>query len=279
MTVPEPAAPPPPPEVADTYELVTEDLTTADRMVIQPNRGRCPNCNVALAKGAVICMNCGLNLLEGKGITTAVLAGGAAGAAAGPQDVHDADFGPILATQSALARALERREFEEPPDRIADLYLPLGFIVLGIVLIVVGSVRATDTPLEAAILTGLVMAVQLCFMVPLMLVALIISAKLFGVSFGTLFLGLFKLTGLALGPATVADFIFVTIAPFFAIGIYGLVAVVFLMFLLYAIFMGIPMSKMFKLEATEVMQTIWVIVTAKLVSVVFGGMLIYVLMS
>jgi hypothetical protein len=109
--------------------------------------------------------------------------------------------------------------------------------------------------------------------VPLMLVALMLTAKIMGIGYGPLSTSLLKLAGIAMGPLALADMILMGIlGATMGLGIW------FGMFL-YLVFAGVPLSYMFDLELDETCATLVVIIALEMFFNVFVWAFILALFS
>ncbi|MEM8737414.1 MAG: hypothetical protein AAGG38_02910 [Planctomycetota bacterium] len=206
----------PVPEI-DPYDLDLPDLPPASdtgpaagslRRLGGSSAGKCPSCNTGLREGAVICLNCGFNLAEGKKIQTVL-----SGAAAGP--IPDQ---PLPEKQGKLERAAARQDYDREVEadmarvfRRQEVIAPavvagLGLLILALnVLVIIPRVYAelgllarfvpnASIQVEGLVASGVLLVLQ----VPCLLAGLFAVAALFGSSFGDLFSALRKLVALAL---------------------------------------------------------------------------------
>jgi uncharacterized Zn finger protein (UPF0148 family) len=185
-----------------------------------PGTARCPSCGNAVKSGAVICINCGFHIREGKQLQTAVDLG-EDDASENKKKTRKQKKAQRTAQPSgeqplgqgkAIKERLADREDKVHASKVIDIYVPLAMIAIGIVITLVDflflinwSITTGGGPSAAvaAISIGaalILMAVFTVMNVIFMLVALFVSAKILGVGFGPLHIGLLKLTGLALGP-------------------------------------------------------------------------------
>ncbi len=108
------------------YELSLSDSDVED-VHMDPNAGRvggkggpspthCPNCNSKLKPGAVLCINCGYNLAEGKKINTAMGQGGKKGRKKARDEESSEDIAAISAGPYAGLTAQYQRDAERQED-------------------------------------------------------------------------------------------------------------------------------------------------------------------
>ena len=235
----------------------------------------CPSCNLPMKASALVCLNCGYNIRDGAKVQTRVLepmvqptlsrsltgdpiakaAHGAGDAATGaPQAAAGTDALAHMRRPTGVAQSLRRRDDDRRDSPFIDIYLPVIFIIVGVMLYAYAAISADMSPAVVARDIALYVAV----MVPLLLATLYLTARLIGTAYGSLGIGLLKLTGLALGPMALAD----------VIGAYILGATLgagflFVMFLRIVI-VGIPLSKMFDLDLGETMLTLVFIIAIRI---------------
>jgi hypothetical protein len=114
--------------------------------------GRCPSCGQAVKHSAVICVNCGFNLAEGKKLKTDVAVEPDAPAPAAKPGVEPPPKAPAPAPAKHLpgatfasASMAKKKAIEEENQevlkkaRFTDLYLPVGLIILGFIMIVLNA--------------------------------------------------------------------------------------------------------------------------------------------
>jgi|GEM_PF-1243584 len=236
---PEPAAEPTPepgPAPAaepDVYEVDLPDASGASPAGVEPGTApanastKCPSCNGRLRPGAVVCMNCGFNRVEGGKIQTRVESGPAPAAAGDPPEpAATPPRGGVAAPEPGderLRRALARTagEQEEAAARerrfhFQENILPLILIGAG-VLVAVFNALVLAKPSQNAGLTpdelswglgvsrgeaaaayfagaGKLLLVQ----IPCLLAGLFFCASVMGSAFGTLGTVLKKLLALTL---------------------------------------------------------------------------------
>lgn len=162
----------------------------------------CPSCGRTVKPGSVLCVNCGLNLTEGRKLQTSVVADG--------QAVADGTAPPELSDpneyQSEAELEAERR------GRWEDLHLPLILVGVGSFIAVINYLFLVDPtgftdrlppnlqsfgPVVVRLIMLIAFAVRAVISVPFLLLGIVVVAKLFGTSFGGLFTALLKLLALA----------------------------------------------------------------------------------
>ncbi len=210
-----------------------------------PSRGavptRCPNCNSKLKVGAVICVNCGYHVEKGARLDTQVgeAAGSDSDAKAAKSNVaglgaYASLIGAAGLDHSALAEDSERQQWRK------DVMIPVVLIIMalaGILLhclvletlvnnMMLDKQYQTDLKIAQAwgtpppnppshsisvtrVATDLAaVSIRLIIQVPLLLLAIFITARLFGSSFGTLGPAMLKLMALALFTDMVNDVVY-----------------------------------------------------------------------
>lgn len=190
----------------------------------------CPSCNSQMAGGAVICLNCGFNVKEGRKIETAVEAGktrrsrrkAKADKAQAQEAAPEATGPPAPKIGGIYAAAAKGRDLNEQLAQDAqrkqimhDRYIPIVLVVIGLILMLVNAFLLAPGAMAAvsanivfgspppssmlAAMSSLAMgAVHFVLQVPLMLVGIIAVAKIFGTSFDVLLTAVLKLAAIAL---------------------------------------------------------------------------------
>ena len=197
-----------PEPVADdgTYEL---DLDADEPQAAQAshaapsNNGKCPVCNTPVRDGAVICMNCGFNMAEGKRMETAV-----------------ADT-PATETSEEPEQGKITRQMQRDMQTVAETHrqhvwqeykLPIILLCVGFAFVLIntfGLVPAVNEMLNSKgaawipITNGQAMAgyliafvLTLVLMIPLLFGGIFLMAALFGSAFGNLFTAALKMLAL-----------------------------------------------------------------------------------
>ena len=197
-----------PEPVADdgTYEL---DLEAAEPEAAKAthaapsNNGKCPVCNTPVRDGAVICMNCGFNMAEGKRMETAVA------------DTPTTEA-PEEPEQGKITRQMQRdmqtvadthRQYVWQEYMLPIILLCVGFAfvlinTLGLVPAVnemlnsKGAVWVPITNGQAMVGYLIAFVLTLVLMIPLLFGGIFLMAALFGSAFGNLFTAALKLLAL-----------------------------------------------------------------------------------
>lgn len=240
------------------------ELATGDA----PSRAsKCPSCNLSVKAGAVICLNCGYHLSEGRRLQTAVQeavitedeapSGNAPAASAGDTKTGEGAGMYGLLGDLAIKREASRKAHAESiaqRQHFTDKRLPLIFLAAGGTLVLLISIAANKT-LAAGIVQGLwIMLMEAVVLTPMLLITLFIAAPLLGLSFGYFGNATFKLVSISMGPAACADIIVTSVLGILLF--FGPFLGLFAAFVVYLIFLGIPLSTMFDLDMSE---TIWVV--------------------
>jgi hypothetical protein len=215
---------------------------------------KCPSCNLPMKASAVICLNCGFNREAGGKLKTTVVAAVAVEGPVVPVNV-DPTKGDV---RRPVAEALESRVDDSGIRPFRDYYLPAIFLVGGIGMTLWNAMDAGSS-------FGLALvevAIYLVIYVPLLLLALTITANLMGISYGPLMLGLFKLAAIAFGPLAMADYLIAWLRSI-TLG----VGTLFWSLPIYAVVAGIPIALMFDLETNETFMTVAVIVMLRIIFV------------
>jgi DNA-directed RNA polymerase subunit RPC12/RpoP len=277
---------------SDTYDL---DLTGVDESIVEApptpaqqaaaETGRCPACNQSINPGAVICVKCGYNLKKGKRLQTAVADEDSPQATAAlPKALANSALANISGT-SAIAQALENREDEYKPNKIVDLWIPIGMILLGLFATFAGCWLVQDyLPFEDKFdwrLYALISyPIQLFIMVPILLIAATMTVRTLSTSFGPLGPGMLKLTAITMGPMAIADILAAVLVPAaIAIALQGIIAAIGMFFAFYIIFSAPFLFMMFDLEYMDIMFTAVANIILRMISMATVGVVIYMLMQ
>ncbi|MEM9882922.1 MAG: hypothetical protein AAF800_08395 [Planctomycetota bacterium] len=166
---------------------------------------RCPACNIQLRPGAVLCLACGFNLVEGKHVQTVVEAEAAGRFVDDAPDDEDPQARRVAQRtklqEDLAADTARRHHFQEKT-------LPLIFLGLGAAVLLINAFVLTpllggvyyDLPanLPASVFALVLYFVMFLVQLPCLFVGLLIVSKVFGSAFGELFSAIKKLAALAL---------------------------------------------------------------------------------
>ena len=232
---------------------------------------RCPSCGNHVKPGAVICINCGYNIREGKQLETAVSSENESGKKswfplgkkAKPEEGEKPakpDEGEKRTKSKSIQERLADGDDEVRPSKLIDIYLPLILIAIGFGVVLVELLVLPDWILADAGLPGtevfsvgealLLLAVYLVVNVILMLVGLHAAAWVLGVSYGPLLIGLLKLSGIALGAGAIGDVVILLLYP--SMGFVSFFPGWFVTLIAF----WILVSKLFDLDANDAIGTI-----------------------
>lgn len=192
--------------VADdgTYELDLEGEDTPAANHAKPaNKGKCPSCNSPVRDGAVLCMNCGFNMAEGRKLQTAV----AATPATADPEPKDAST-----MTKRLQRDMETAEETHKAYIWQEYTLPIILLVVGLAFVLINTLGLVPAVNEVRIQKGyglisnraamvgyiIAFALTLVMMLPLLLGGIFFMATFFGSAFGNLFTALLKLLALTI---------------------------------------------------------------------------------
>ncbi len=185
----------------ETYELDLDRDEQPGGLAYQAVGGKCPNCNSPLKSDAVLCLNCGFNLREGKRMQTAVL----------EVQVFEPGFEEV-SNNTGKAPGLRPDDPEILKQHYrAEFIYPLAYLVAAaIFLIVIAFFIAPHSPrfgaaattLDIALATlaytlasGVAIIFSLCF-------AILFLVNIYGSGFGDLRTALLKVPALAFAAAT-----------------------------------------------------------------------------
>ena len=264
---------------ADPYGIdqnaYQEDSIELDGSAAAPDISRCPSCGTPVGTSAVICVNCGFSIQEGKQLETAVVADDTEPGKKKKKKVRKADEthkekAEEPASHKSMKARLADRDDEVQPSKFIDIYLPLILIGIGVVAIFVNLLFLTDWQgaggggtgaATQAVAIGVVMVLMVVYVVVtvgLMLLGLYVAAWILGVDFGPLHIGLLKLTGIALGVGALSDIVSALLAPLMVGS--GLVG-----FFVAIIAYWILISKLFDIEASDALWTVLIVVIVRFI--------------
>ncbi len=271
LSSPSPAAPviPPSPkqrlQASDFDTPIPEEQPDDSNVVVH-----CPSCNIPMKASARVCLNCGFSTQDGAKVKTRVLDPMEQPALSQPllsESGPDSPRGGGAATidqgpppnvrhrrPTGVAQALRRREDDQRSSDFVDIYLPLIFIALGLVFFALAAMHNDVPPMIVYRDIGL----YLVFVVPMLLGALFLAARVVGINYGSLGIGLLKLTGLAMGPMALAELLgsIIINATFGA----GFLFVLFLRFII----VGFALAKLFDLDLGETLLTVVFIIAIRI---------------
>ncbi|MEM1354484.1 MAG: hypothetical protein AAGH88_06320 [Planctomycetota bacterium] len=271
----------------DTYELaLDEDGRTAadpEPKAAPAVGGRCPVCNTKVPETAVICLNCGFNMKEGKRVETAVVA-----------DASEQDTAPENPqTQQASDRARNRDDYDSEVaadtarrHRWEEIIFPLIVVGVGLFFALLNALvlapyfdRTVNTQYGMDVGFGLsalayvvVFALTIVLMFPILLGGIFFMAAVLGSSFGNLFTALLKLAALVTLVVAVDDS--VAIGLDIITGGFGGIGWFIRIAILVAVFYPLC-STLFDMEHHE----IGIMILFYLIAPMFVGILVYALVS
>jgi len=190
-----------PPAAGDELYDVVDDATTVKKTAVKPVKtlpaapagGACPSCGIAMAVGAVICIDCGYDVRRGARLSPdAPVAAAASGDDGAP---------PWVFRRKGLTA-------EEPvdikPSPLRDLYLPLLLIPLGMFLCFYAEMHRTDRVQSVAHVAPVVIGGMMTS-IALMLGGMFLAAAIGGVAFpDKVPITILKICAVALAPGAVA---------------------------------------------------------------------------
>ncbi len=219
----------PPPKAEDEgYELDLpgDQPAAAASPAATSHQGKCPACNSPVKPNAVICINCGFNLADGKRIATAVHQPAADGAAA-PLPAAAATPKPEVLNSALAGIGVHRgvdaaalAEDMEAQHHWKEFKLPLILVGVGLLLLIFNTAVMAPAAYSASPFAGtgggamiygvfrLVLALIRFFVqLPIMLIGIVVVARIFGSSFGPIGTALLKLTAVVLVTGGADDFL------------------------------------------------------------------------
>lgn len=163
--------------------------------------GKCPSCNSPVREGAMLCLNCGFNMAEGKKVQTAV--------AATPAEPTEEDPGNLT---KRMKRDLETAQDTHKQYVWQEYKLPIILLCVGLAFVLINALILKPAVNEMLIQKGyglisnraamvgyiIAFALTLVMMLPLLLGGIFFMVTFFGSAFGNLFTALLKLTALSM---------------------------------------------------------------------------------
>ena len=191
-----------------TYDLAldqTKDTPASPaNHAVPATGGKCPSCNSPVREGAMLCMNCGFNMAEGKKVETSVAS---TPSAADPADETD---------QSKLTQRMQR-DMEAAEDTHKQFIwqeytLPIILLCCGLAFVLINTfalVPAVNNMImrqgsgfmsDRAAMVGYIVgfALTMVMMMPLLLGGIFFMVSFFGSAFGNLFTAVLKLLALTI---------------------------------------------------------------------------------
>jgi hypothetical protein len=202
-----------------TYELDLDAEETPGANHAKPaNDGKCPSCNSPVRGGAVLCMNCGFNMAEGKKLETAVAA-----TPAGPEEAP----APSTLTKKQ-EREMERAAEIHAQHWMMDYKAPIILIIIGFALVLINNlVLAPIAPafegyfgsrLDLIVDLTIGTAIGLFINAALLFAGLFVLIWLFGSGFGALGSVLLKVLAITLLTQEVTFFVVIGLDVMFSTG-------------------------------------------------------------
>jgi hypothetical protein len=242
------------PDLDALYDLAEEGKAVAKAGAVEASL-RCPSCKNELEPGATVCVNCGFNLKTGSKAAPKKAAAAGAGMSAGRAPGGAAVAGAVAKTGAASALAAygtPRRGLVQESrgdDKLLDLYLPIGLIVVGFILMVLQS--TTFAPTNVAAPQAMMHAgIKLVLGFVLIAIGAIFCVQWGEIAFGEPAPAALKVAAMALAPPGIAGIISYLVHD---VSFYGLRLVGF--FLAFGLFF-ILVHYLFEWDLTEK----WVVV-------------------
>ncbi|MBI1337607.1 MAG: hypothetical protein GC164_11665 [Phycisphaera sp.] len=180
---------------------------------------------------------------------------------------------PTVSNTSTLTEDIVRKRIEDQErleakmlrvHRIREYVAPPILLAFGLLAVIVVGQTLTKPWYMGLAVSGLLVAIQLVLMLPMLLMSIMLCARWFGLGFGSFFTALVKLTGVSVGPGAVADVVLILILPLFLLS-GSMIAMAGAVIAIYALFLGTPIKLLFDLEWDEVGYVICVVVIVRTV--------------
>ena len=178
-----------------------------------------------------------------------------------------------LYDRQKVKRALEKGEDAYQVSKVREFYIPLGLLIVGLLIHLlwcpqwIGSIKPEMVWWQYL---SIAIALQTILYFPSALGAIFLTARVYGVSFGSIKEVLLKLAVLTFGPGAVADGIFLGIA----MGMSGEMMTPVLAFMPYVIMVGLPLALFFSLNFSETMLTVAIIYLPRFITFIALGLLL-----
>lgn len=236
-----------------TYDLDLDESGDGPAQHATPAKGgKCPSCNSPVREGALLCMNCGFNMAEGKKVQTDVAA-----APVEPDESYDGMTKKQRREAALLAdmQAEHWHKHYKGPAILAVIGLAmvlLNNLVLGPMAPMFDGYSFAEIALGLTIHMGYTLVINSA----LMFAALLILVYVFGQGFGSLSSVLIKIAAVVFC-AEATDF-FVVLAMDNLIGTGGMGY--YVSWAIYLAVMIVLCMKMFDLDITEFRVLIWFVI-------------------
>lgn len=242
-------------------------------------RARCPSCGSKMNPGAVICLNCGFNIQQGKPVRTQIIKAPAPAATDPAADAPDSPADPL--DQRARAQA-EMAADAEKQHRFEDYFLPLILMGVGALLLVIANLghvlvpyEDLDTTMRLIAGAGLLLKAGIRFViqVPVLFLGIFVVARLFGTSFGSIGSTVLKLMAVALCTGAANDTA-ILLFYFASGGLWGMgIETMIAMGVSLLTFMALCM-KLLELEVMESIVLYMLLIVGPWVILFFGAIIV-----
>lgn len=183
------------------YDLASDDFNTATPAAASPEQTTCPSCHKAVRPGAVICINCGYNLKSGEQVGSDVLADHEI-IPPQKQAIPGGLFAAAQMSKVKLGQTKEQADAQISLQKIIDYQLPVCLTFIGVMLAITQGIFFGNSDEWSVAANVVFVFTKLLFFVPFYIVALFISAKLMGISFGNISSAAIKIAAIILLPNT-----------------------------------------------------------------------------
>lgn len=188
-----------------TYELDFEEESTQSdnesvHKAVEARDGKCPSCNASLREGAVLCMNCGFSLAEGRKLDTQRVVNESE---TGEADAVKKDDEPVSREETRDARDAAQAADTLRRHRFDEIILPSILLGTGLIMMLINGLLLTPmendalqlytTNGEAIAAYFIICGITLVFMIPLLFGGMFLMVAMLGSAFGNLFTAIYKL--------------------------------------------------------------------------------------
>ena len=161
-------------------------------------------------------------------------------------------YAEAMGGQSAIERALANREDEVKAPVFLDVWLPLIFLIVGVLLAWWVLYYVMGGVLAGLVAWAVALVVQVFVLAPALFVAVYAITRWFDLALGYLHIVLLKIFAITLGPAAAGDALFAAVVSMMGFDWKGLVAA----FGFYGLLCGVPLAVHFRTGIPDTIATL-----------------------
>jgi len=224
----------------------------------------CPSCGVSITFGAVLCVNCGYHLKEGRQLDTEH-----GEPITDSNDETDPEKPTPLRRRPGAVAMDEYNEQMERHERLTGFTIPIILIAVGFAMAILKGLFLYDPTSTGGTLPAigrvLFTLASIIVSVPAMLIGIMIAARLLDLTFGTLGTALLKLTAIAIAPGVIWDIVSFCLGGGLFGAFFGMIA--------SGIAYWILIVKLFDMDASDAIKVILIIFFVRMFVVYFVTMM------